>query len=166
MPIVQDAPQDTAQNETAVVHHHAARRLLTVPVGIVAALVTIVVASLASVLGTPTALRPGSSGRTVRLGVFAVYYAMVDLLALLGVLLISLLTFSTRSRTGRRLRLFATLNASLDAAADVLLVSRRRETAEPVLVHPGRWSSVLDLWRSIPLKTPVKVAWREFTATS
>jgi hypothetical protein len=128
--------------------------------------VTIVVASLAAVLGTPTALRPGSSGRTVRLGVFAVYYALVDLLALLGVLVISLLTFSTRSRTGRRLRLFATLNASLDAAADVLLVSRRRESDETVVVHPGHWASVLDLWRSIPLKAPVRVAWREFSSTA
>jgi hypothetical protein len=166
MPIVQDAPQDIAQDEPAAPKRHALRRLLTVPVGVAAALLTIVVASLAAVLGTPTALRPGSSGRTVRLGIFAVYYALVDLLALVGVVVVSLLTFSTRSRTGRRLRLFASLNASLDAAADVLLVSRRRETAEPVLVHPGRWSSVLDLWRSIPLKAPVRVAWREFSATS
>lgn len=166
MPIVQDAPQDTAQDETAAPQHHALRRLLTVPVGVLAAVVTIVVASMAAVLGTPTALRPGSSGRTVRLGLFAVYYALVDLLALSGVLVISLLTFSTRSRSGRRLRLFASLGGSLDTAADVLLVSRRRETAVPVVVHPGRWSSVLDLWRSIPLKAPVKVAWREFSATS
>lgn len=102
----------------------------------------------------------------MRLGIFAVYYAMIDLVALLGVLFISLLTFSTRSRSGRRVRLFASLELSLNTAADVLLVSRRRETTEPVLVHPGRWSSVLELWRSIPLKAPVRVAWRELSATS
>jgi hypothetical protein len=62
--------------------------------------------------------------------------------------------------------MFASLGGSLDTAADVLLVARRRESAEPVVVHPGRWSSVLGLWRSIPLKAPVKVAWREFSATS
>lgn len=64
MPIVQDAPQDTLRNEPAAPQqqHHALRRLLTVPLGVVAAVVTIAVASLAAVLGAPMALRPGSGG--------------------------------------------------------------------------------------------------------
>jgi hypothetical protein len=53
MPTVQDAPQDTVRDEPAAPQqqHHALRRLLTVPLGVVAALVTIAVASLAAPCG-------------------------------------------------------------------------------------------------------------------